>query len=165
MRGGRGIWLAGCLCLLAALNACAELDTVMWPASAPGIDTASRTSAAAAGGQGGAAIPAAQGEGLGEGREPLMVIRFDAAADDYQPILLSTLGRALERQPQLALDVVAFAPALPANGGPLIPEMLRRSVGGVLRDLASLGISGDRVRLSATTGPQTTVQAVHLYVR
>ena len=101
-----------------------------------------------------------------QGRQALVVIRFDRPDVPYQQALYSALSETLDRMPTASFDVVAIAPnrGTPAQVA-LKTNESRRNAEQVFRSLTDMGLSGDRVSLSTTTS--TTVQAneVHIYVR
>jgi hypothetical protein len=107
----------------------------------------------------------APGSGIATGR-PLVVIRFDKPNVDYQQALYQAVSQALARRPNAAFDLVAVAPN---QGGTaqtaLNSNMVRRDADQVLRSLISMGLSPDRVSMSAATSAAAQVNEVHLYVR
>jgi hypothetical protein len=103
--------------------------------------------------------------GIGE-RRPLVVIRFDRPNVPYEQALYTAVRRALERRPDASFDLVAVTP----NAGnsaqvALHTDASKRNAENVLRSLTSMGLSADRVSLSATTSPSVQSNEVQLYVR
>ena len=100
------------------------------------------------------------------GRRPLVVIRFDRDQVPYQQALYIAVGRALERRPDAAFDLVAVAPA---SGGParvaLNSNKARRHAEDVLRSLTEMGLPPARVAVSAKTMGTANNNEVHLYLR
>ncbi len=109
--------------------------------------------------QGGAAALVGQ-------RQPLVIIRFDRPDVAYEQALFTAVSRALERRPNSGFDLVSVAPG---TGNPaqvaLATNASRRNAEGVLRSLTNMGLSADRVSLSATSSPAARVSEVHVYVR
>jgi hypothetical protein len=107
----------------------------------------------------------APGAGVATGR-PLVVIRFDRPNPDYQQALYQAVSQVLSRRPNAAFDLVAVAPQL---GGPtqiaLNSNIAQRDADQVMRSLLSMGLTPDRVSMSAATSPTAQVNEVHLYIR
>jgi hypothetical protein len=101
---------------------------------------------------------------VADGRQPLVVIRFDRADVPYQQALYNAVSRALERRPQATFDLVAVSAAGEAGQGALNQSQSRRNAERVMRSLTEMGLPAARVNLSATTA-QTATNEVHLYVR
>lgn len=101
-----------------------------------------------------------------ENREPLVVIRFDRKDVPYEQALYSAVSQALDRRPTATFDVVAVAPN---RGSPaevaLNTNASKRSAEKVFRTLTEMGLSGDRLTLSATTSPSIQTNEVRVYVR
>jgi hypothetical protein len=111
------------------------------------------------------AAPAAMSS-QGNGRRPLVVIRFDRANVQYQQALYNAVSRALERRPGATFDLVAVAPnrGTPAQVT-LNSNASKRNAETVLRSLNDMGLQTDRVRLSSMTSTATDTNEVHVYVR
>lgn len=107
----------------------------------------------------------APGSGIASGR-PLVVIRFDKPNPDYQQALYQAVSQALARRPNAAFDLVAVAPQ---SGGQaqvaLNSNMAQRDADQVMRSLLSMGLTADRISMSAATSPSAQVNEVHLYIR
>lgn len=101
---------------------------------------------------------------VADGRQPLVVIRFDRADVPYQQALYNAVSKALERRPQASFDLVAVAAAGDAGQRALNQTQSRRNAERVMRSLTEMGLPAARVNLSATTA-QTPTNEVHLYVR
>ncbi|MSO88711.1 MAG: hypothetical protein EXQ89_01840 [Rhodospirillaceae bacterium] len=99
-------------------------------------------------------------------RRPLVVIRFDRARPDYEQALYTAVSRALERQPTVAFDLVAVAPAR-GSAAELAQNSTasRRNAETVMRSLTDMGLPPDRVALSATTSTSVQVNEVQIFVR
>ncbi|MCZ6764192.1 MAG: hypothetical protein O7C63_04575, partial [Alphaproteobacteria bacterium] len=106
------------------------------------------------------------GLGFTQGRQPLVVIRFDRPDVPYQQALYSALSEALDRMPTASFDVVAIAPnqGTPAQVA-LKTNESKRNAEQVFRSLTDMGLSGDRVSLSTTTSAAVQSNEVHIYVR
>jgi len=96
------------------------------------------------------------------GRRPLVVIRFDRANVNYENALAGAVSQAVQRFPSARFDLVAVAPAA---GSAANQEEARRNAEKVLRSMTGMGISADRITLSATTSPSVADEEVHVYVR
>ena len=109
---------------------------------------------------------ATAGLGFTQGRQPLVVIRFDRPDVPYQQALYSALSAALDRLPTASFDVVAIAPnqGTPAQVA-LKTNESKRNAEQVFRSLTDMGLSGDRVSLSTTTSRSVQSNEVHIYVR
>jgi hypothetical protein len=107
----------------------------------------------------------APGAGIASGR-PLVVIRFDTANPDYQQALYQAVSQALVRRPNAAFDLVAVAPQ---TGGSaqiaLNSNIAQRDADQVMRSLLSMGLTADRISMSAATSPTAQVVEVQLYIR
>ncbi|WP_119418339.1 OmpA family protein [Desertibaculum subflavum] len=102
-----------------------------------------------------------------DGRQPLVVIRFDQPNPPYQQALYTAVAKALERRPQAQFDLVAIASNQGANTGQaaLNQNQSRRNAERVLRTLTDMGLPAGRISLSSTTSTQTPTNEVHVYVR
>ena len=106
------------------------------------------------------------GLGFTQGRQPLVVIRFDRPDVPYQQALYSALSETLDRMPTASFDIVAIAPnrGTPAQVA-LKTNESKRNAEQVFRSLTDMGLSGDRVSLSTTTSNSVQTNEVHIYVR
>lgn len=104
--------------------------------------------------------------GRADSRRPLVVIRFDRPDVNYQQALYTAVNRALQRQPDVAFDLVAVSSL---RGGTaqsaLNTNTARRNAQAVLRSLVDMGLPPSRVALSATTSASGGGNEVRLYVR
>ena len=101
-----------------------------------------------------------------DGRQPLVVIRFDRQDVPYQQALYNAVSKALERRPQAAFDLVAVAASTGTPTQAAANQNLsRRNAERVLRTLTEMGLPPQRVMLSATSSTQIATNEVHLYVR
>ncbi len=109
---------------------------------------------------------ATAGLGFTQGRQPLVVIRFDRPDGPYQQALYSAMSETLDRMPTASFDVVAIAPnqGTPAQVA-LKTNESKRNAEQVFRSLTDMGLSGDRVSLSTTTSATVQANEVHIYVR
>ncbi len=113
-----------------------------------------------------APAPAGGAAALVGQRQPLVVIRFNQPHVEYEQALFTVVGRALERRPNAAFDLVAVAPGIgSAAQVSLATSKSRRNAEGVLRSLTNMGLPADRITLSATSSPSAQVNEVHVYVR
>ncbi len=101
-----------------------------------------------------------------DGRQPLVVIRFDRPDPPYQQALYTAVARALERRPQAQFDLIAVSAAQGNSGqAALNQNQSRRNAERVLRTLTDMGLPSGRISLSSTTSPQAGSNEVHVYVR
>jgi TolA-binding protein len=107
----------------------------------------------------------APGSGIATGR-PLVVIRFDTAEVDYEPALFSAVSAALDRRPNAAFDVAAVSPASGSESQLVADiEAARVHADDVLRSLASMGLTEDRVSIISVVSPEVQDNEVHVFVR
>ena len=99
-----------------------------------------------------------------EGRQPLVVIRFDRDDVPYQQALYNAVSRALERRPQAQFDLVAVAMGEGTQGA-LGASQSRRNAERVMRSLTEMGLPASRINMTAATSPQAASNEVHLYIR
>ena len=113
-----------------------------------------------------APAPAGGAASLVGQRQPLVVIRFNQPNVEYEQALFTVVGRALERRPNAAFDLVAVAPSVgSAAQVSLATSKARRNAEDVLRSLTNMGLPADRITLSATSSASAQVNEVHVYVR
>jgi hypothetical protein len=124
----------------------------------PSLANRAYASASGEGGRAAAAPP------LADGRQPLVVIRFDRPDVPYQQALYNAVSRALERRPQANFDLVAVSASGEAGAAALSQNQSRRNAERVMRSLTEMGLPAARVNLSATSA-QVATNEVHLYVR
>lgn len=100
-------------------------------------------------------------------RRPLVIIRFDRPNVSYEQPLYQAVSRAIERRPDASFDLVAVTPthSNSAGQGALDATTARRSADQVRRSLTEMGLSADKIRMSAMSSPTATSPEVHLYVR
>ena len=113
------------------------------------------------------AAPSGSGGNLAAAdRRPLVVVRFDRADVPYQQALYNAVSRALERHPQATFELVAVTPSqgTPAENA-LNASRAKRHADDVLRTLAEMGLSANRVNLSSMTSPDAVTSEVHVYVQ
>jgi len=97
---------------------------------------------------------------------PLVVIRFDRRNVKYQKILYDAVSRALERRPNARFELVAVSPRAGSTAtAALNTTAARKNAQAVLRALTDMGLSPDRVRLSAATAGDAASNEVRLFVR
>jgi hypothetical protein len=112
-----------------------------------------------------AAPVGAPGSGIATGR-PLVVIRFDMGQVDYEPALFSAVSAALDRRPNAAFDVAAVSPASGSEAQLVADiEAARLHADAVLRSLASMGLTEDRVSIISVVSPEVQDNEVHVFVR
>ena len=106
------------------------------------------------------------GQGLAADRRPLVVIRFDRPNVSYEQQLYQAVSRAVERRPNAVFDLVAVSPSAGGAGqSAMAAANARRSAEQVMRSLTDMGVSADRVRMSAMSSGGASSNEVHLYVR
>ena len=95
-----------------------------------------------------------------------MVIRFDRANVKYQKVLYDAVSRALERRPSARFELVAVSPRAGGTAAAALnATAARKNAQAVLRALTDMGLSPDRVRLSAATAGDAASNEVRLFVR
>ncbi|MCA1939994.1 MAG: hypothetical protein LDL26_03260 [Caenispirillum bisanense] len=100
------------------------------------------------------------------GGQPLVVIRFDDPNVAYEPALYNALSGALAQNPNAGVEVVSVSPTNAIRGREALnANTSRRHAEKVVRSLTDMGLSGDRIRLSATTSPDVPAPQVQVYVR
>lgn len=100
------------------------------------------------------------------GGQPLVVIRFDDPNVAYEPALYNALSSALAQNPNAGVEVVSVSPTNAIRGREALnANTARRHAEKVVRSLTDMGLSGDRIRLSATTSPDVPAPQVQVYVR
>ncbi|MBI3707388.1 MAG: hypothetical protein HY246_06890 [Proteobacteria bacterium] len=100
------------------------------------------------------------------GNRPLVVIRFDRPNPSYEQALYTAVSRALERRPEAAFDLVAVSPGRGNQAQvALASTNAKRQAETVLRSLTNMGLTPDRINLSATTSGNVQTNEVHLFVR
>jgi hypothetical protein len=87
------------------------------------------------------------------------VIHFDRPDVAYRDDLYAAVNAALQRRPDLSFDVVGVSPTGRPAGS------VKQNVDSVVRSLADMGVSGERIRPSATTRADVRDEEVRLYVR
>ena len=76
------------------------------------------------------------------------------------------MSQALARRPNAAFDLVAVAPrAAAAAQIALNSNIAQRDADQVMRSLLSMGLTADRISMSAATSPTAQVIEVQLYIR
>lgn len=97
---------------------------------------------------------------------PLVTVRFDRPDVDYQQAVYQSVSEALERFPNARFELVAVSPGAgnPARKA-IEATRARRNAERVLRSVTQMGLSSDRVDLSAMTNDNIEINEVHLYIR
>jgi hypothetical protein len=96
-------------------------------------------------------------------RRPLVTIHFTRPDAPFEQQLTGAVRQALQRRPDLAFDIVAVNP--PGIDSATGAADAKRNMAGVVRTLAGMGVTLDRMRLSATTDPGARDEEVRLYPR
>jgi hypothetical protein len=124
----------------------------------PAIASGDRTRIVASGA---AASQPSSASGADAGRRALVTIRFDRPNVAYEQELFRAVSEALDRRPDLALDIVAVSP--PGRAGDVAAA--ERNVESVVKSLASMGLPPDRLRLSAATLADAAGNEIRIYPR
>ena len=99
-------------------------------------------------------------------RTPLVTIGFAAPDADYQGLLRYAVNAARARDPAVAFDVVAVAPA---QGSPAAQVAAiatgQQDAAGVMRAMMALGVPDTRIHLAARADPAAPARQVRVYVR
>jgi hypothetical protein len=129
-----------------------------------GSDLTYRALTAATVGMGPMSSPAPQAS-LGDGRRPLVVIRFDRPDVQYEQALYNAVSRTLERRPSAIFEVVAVAPSAGGAGRvALASNQARRNAEAVARSLQRMGLPQSRVTLTSRTSDAAQTNEVHLFL-
>jgi hypothetical protein len=113
-----------------------------------------------------APAPAGGGAGLVGRAQPLVVIRFDEPNVDYEPALYGAVNQALQARPNAGFDVVGVAAGAGGQGEvALAGNRAVRNAEQVVRSLTNMGLPADRVSVSSTRNPGSSVNEVHVYLR
>jgi len=101
-----------------------------------------------------------------DGRQPLVVIRFDREDVPYEQALYSAISQAIDRKPTATFDVVAVSPnrGTPAETV-LNANKAKHEAERVFRSLVDMGLPSQRVTLTARTSTAVAANEVHVYVR
>ncbi|MBE6458915.1 MAG: hypothetical protein E7010_03785 [Alphaproteobacteria bacterium] len=97
------------------------------------------------------------GSAIGSG-SPLFVANINKAGTKYKDGLKQAVKSALAKKPSVAFDVVAVSPANGNTAG------AKSNATQVFQDLIDMGVSADRINLSAKTGSSATSE-VQIFVR
>jgi len=129
-----------------------------------GSDLTYRALTAATVGMGPMSSPAPQAS-LGDGRRPLVVIRFDRPDVQYEQALYNAVSRTLERRPSAIFEVVAVAPSSGGAGRvALATNQARRNAEAVQRSLQRMGLPQSRVTMTSRTSDAAQTNEVHLFL-
>ena len=127
-----------------------------------GSDLTYRALTAATVGMGPAAAPQAS---LGDGRRPLVVIRFDRPDVQYEQALYNAVSRTLERRPSAIFEVAAVAPSTGGAGRvALNSNQARRNAESVARSLQRMGLPQSRVTMTSRTSDSAQANEVHVFL-
>jgi len=96
----------------------------------------------------------------------LAKIRFDRPDVNFEQPVYLAVNQAMEKYPQARFDVVAVHPSN-GNAAQVAIESTRarRNAERVMRSLAQMGLSLDRVDLSHTASPDVQTSEVHIFLR
>jgi molecular chaperone GrpE (heat shock protein) len=101
-----------------------------------------------------------------QGRQPLVVIKFDRPNVRYEQALYDAVSAALKQVPSATFELVAVSPnAGGAGRQALAANTARRNAENVLRSLTDMGMPSERIRFSGQTSNSAETSEVHLYVR
>ncbi len=102
---------------------------------------------------------------LGDGRRPLVVVRFDRPDVAYEQALYNAVSRALERRPTALFEVVAVAPSSGGAGRvALNSNQARRNAESVRGSLQRMGLPQTRVSMSSRTSDAAQSNEVHVFL-
>jgi hypothetical protein len=96
------------------------------------------------------------------GARALVTIRFDRPGVAYEEQLYGALNEAIQRRPDLAVDVVAVAPPGRGEAG---ATAAKRNIENVVDALVKMGLPPSRMRLSARTLVDAEGNEVRIYPR
>lgn len=106
--------------------------------------------------------PAAVSALPASGARALVTIRFDRPGVVYEEQLYGALNEAIQRRPDLALDVVAVAPPGRGAAG---AAAAKQNIESVVEALVKMGLPPSRMRLSARTLVDAEGNEVRIYPR
>lgn len=89
--------------------------------------------------------------------KPLLAVKFTSADVKYQEGLKQAVANAVAKKPDVIFDVVAVNSPQGSNA--------QQYASKVFQDIISLGISADKVNISAKTDAKASVPAVMVFVR
>ena len=96
---------------------------------------------------------------------PLVVIRFDAAADAYDQAMRNAVDLALQRKPEAVFDLVTVVPARNTPDQQIaLAEQGARSAAQVLAEMTDIGVPPDRIHLSVRSDPGPDQLELRIYV-
>ncbi|TNE35813.1 MAG: hypothetical protein EP348_08165 [Alphaproteobacteria bacterium] len=101
-----------------------------------------------------------------DGRQALVIIRFDRDNVAYEQPLYDAVSRALQERPQANFDVVSIAPL--SNNATTMTANQQKSVRNaerVLKSLTDMGLPPSRVSLASTSNASVSSSEVHIYIR
>lgn len=98
--------------------------------------------------------------------QPLVIIRFNQDKVVYKRSLYRALTKALDANPEMVFDVVAFSPTAgdPASSAQLMESGHARAA-EVINNMRLMGLPDARISLSQQASPQVDTQEVHIFVR
>jgi hypothetical protein len=96
-------------------------------------------------------------------RRPLVTVHFPRPDAPFEQPLTAAVRQALQRRPDLGFDIVAVSP--PGTDAATASTAAKRNMAGVVRTLAGMGVTPERLRLSATMDAAARDDEVRLYPR
>ena len=94
--------------------------------------------------------------------KPLFVAKFNKTDVKYHDGLKKAVSSAVSKKPSASFDVVAVSPA---NGNQLSQSSARNNATAIFQEMMTMGVSADKISLSAKTSPDITASEVQIYVR
>ena len=91
--------------------------------------------------------------------KPLFVAKFNKSGVKYKDGLKQAVSNAVARKPGVIFDVVAVSPA---KGTPAIAK---NNATQIFQDMIDMGVSADRINLSARTSGNVSSSEVQIFVR
>ncbi len=98
------------------------------------------------------------GQAVASGK-PLFVAKFNKSGVKYKDGLKQAVSNAVARKPGVIFDVVAVSPA---KGTPAIAK---NNATQIFQDMIDMGVSADRINLSARTSGNVSSSEVQIFVR
>lgn len=94
--------------------------------------------------------------------KPLFVAKFNKSKVDYKAGLKKAVSSAVSRKPNVMFDVVAVSPA---NGNQLSSANAKNNATQIFQEMISMGVSADKINLSAKTSPTVNSSEVQIFVK
>jgi hypothetical protein len=96
---------------------------------------------------------------------PLVVIRYNQPKVFYQRQLYNAVSRAVAIKPDVVFQVVSFVPVTnDSERDEAAALRAKQQTATLLKDMASMGIPPERIRVTRETAKDTRLHEVYIYV-